>query len=73
MGRYQCHQCYRQFSRSDSLRRQKDSGICQGAQINMSDSDEESFVSARRSYDHENDIFLKHGPDESLEDDEEED
>ena len=72
MGRYQCHQCYREFSRSDSLRRHKDSGICQGAQINMSDSDKESIVSARRSYDHEIDTFYKHDPYESVENDEEE-
>ena len=46
MGRYQCHQCYREFSRSDSLRRHKDSGVCKEAQTNMSDSDEESVASA---------------------------
>ena len=72
MGRYQCHQCYREFSRSDSLRRHKESGICKGAQTNMSDSDEESVMSVRRSYGHGGDIFRKHDPDESIEEDEEE-
>ena len=65
MGRYQCHQCYREFSRSDSLRRHKDSGVCKEAQTNMSDSDEESVVSVRRSYCHGRDIFRKYDPDES--------
>ena len=73
MGRYQCHQCYREFLRSDSLRRHKDSGVCKEAQTNMSDSDEESVVSVRRSYGHGRDIFWKHDPDESVEEDEEED
>ena len=72
MGRYQCLQFYREFSRSDSLRRHKDSGVCKEAQTNMSNSDEESVVSAR-SYGHGRDIFRKHDPDESLEEDEEED
>ena len=67
MGRYQCHQCYREFSRSDSLRRHKDSGVCKEAQTNMSDSDEESVASARRSYTHGRDIFREYGPDESVE------
>ena len=73
MGRYQCHQCYREFSRSDSLRRHNDSGVCKEAQTNMSDSDEESVVSVIRSYGHGRDIFRKHDPDESVEEDEEED
>ena len=73
MGRYQCNQCYREFSRSDSLRRHKDSGVCKEAQANMSESDEESVASARRSYAHERDIFREHDPDESVEEDEEED
>ena len=72
MGRYQCHQCYREFSRSDSLRRHKESGICKEAQTNMSDSDEESVMSVRRSYGHGGDIFRKHDPDELIEEDEEE-
>ena len=72
MGRYQCHQCYREFSRSDSLRRHKDSGVCKEAQTNMSDSDEESVASARRSNAHGRDIFREHDPDESVEEDEEE-
>ena len=72
MGRYQCHQCYREFSRSDSLRRHKDSGVCKEAQTNMSDSDEESVASARRSYAHGRDIFREHDPDETVEEDEEE-
>ena len=72
MGRYQCHQCYREYSRSDSLRRHKDSGVCKEAQTNMTDSDEES-VSVRRSYGHGREIFWKHGPNESVEEDEEED
>ena len=72
MGRYQCHQCYREFSRSDSLRRQKDSGVCKEAQANMSDSDEESVASAIRSNAHGRDIFREHDPDESVEEDEEE-
>ena len=75
MGLYQCHQCYREFPRSDSLRRHKDSGVCKEAQTNMSDSDEESVASARRSYAHGRDIFREHDPDESVveEDEEEED
>ena len=72
MGRYQCHQCYREFPRSDSLRRHKDSGVCKEAQTNMSDSDEESVASARSSYAHGRDIFREHDPDESVEEDEEE-
>ena len=69
---HQSHQCYREFSRSDSLRRHKDSGVCKEAQTNMSDSDEESVASARRSYAHGRDIFREHDPDESVEEDEEE-
>ena len=57
MGRYQCHQCDREFSRPYNLRRHKDSGICRGAQANMLDSDEESFMSERRSLDDGKDIF----------------
>ena len=72
MGRYQCNQCFREFSRSDSLRRHKDSGVCKEAQTNMSDSDEESVASARRSYAHGRDIFREHDPDESVEEEEEE-
>ena len=72
MGRYQCHHCYREFSRSDSLRRHKDSGVCKEAQTNMSDSDEDSVASARRSYAHGRDIFREYDPDESVEEDEEE-
>ena len=72
MGRYQCHQCYREFSRSDSLRRHQYSGVCKEAQTNMSDSDEESVASAGRSYAHGRDIFREHDPDESVEEDEEE-
>ena len=73
MGRYQCNQSYREFSRSDSLRRHKDSGVCKEAQANMSESDKESVASARRSYAHGRDIFREHDPDESVEEDEEED
>ena len=57
MGRYQCHQCDREFSRSYNLRRHKDSGICRGAQAYMLDSDEESVMSERRSLDDGKDIF----------------
>ena len=67
MGRYQCHQCDREFSRSYNLRRHKDSGICRGAEVNMLDSDEESVMSERRSLNDGKDIFRK--PD--LEDEEE--
>ena len=71
MGRYQCHQCDREFSRSYSLRRHKDSGICRSAQANTLDSDEESIMSKRRSLDDGKDIFRK--PDlEDVEVDEEE-
>ena len=59
MGRYQCHHCGREFSRSYSLRRHKDSGICRGTQANMLDSDEESDMSERRSLDDGKDIFRK--------------
>ena len=59
MGRYQCHQCDREFSRSYNLRRHKDSGFCRGAQANMLDSDEESVMSERRSLDDGKDIFRK--------------
>ena len=38
----------------------------------MSESDEESVASARRSYAHGRDIFREHDPDESVEEDEEE-
>ena len=69
MGRYQYHQCDRDFFKSYSLRRHKDSGICRGTQANMLDSDEESVLSERRSLYDEKDIFRK--PD--LEDVEEED
>ena len=72
MGRYQCHQCYREFSRSDSLRRHKDSGVCKEAQTTMSDSDEESVAFGRISNAHGRDIFQEHDPDESVEEDEEE-
>ena len=73
MGRYQCYQCYREVSRSDSLRRHKDSGVCKEAQTNMSDSDEENVASARRSYAHGKDIFREHDPDKSIKEDDEED
>ena len=46
--------------------------MCKEAQTNMSDSDEESVASARRSYAHGRDIFREHEPDESVEEDEEE-
>ena len=71
MGRYQCHQCYREFLRPDSLRRHKDSGVCKEAQTNMSDSDEESVASTSRSYAHGRDIFREHNHDASGEEDEE--
>lgn len=48
MGRYQCSMCYREFARSDSLRRHKSSGVCKAMSetesSQMSDS-EESTVS----------------------------
>ena len=59
MGRYQCHQCDREISRSYSLRRHKDSGICRGTQADMLDSGEESILSERRSSDDGKDIFRK--------------
>ena len=73
MGRYQCHQCDRVFSRSFNLRRHKDSGNCRGAQANMLDSDEESVMSERRSLDDGKDIFRKPDLEDVEEVDEEED
>ena len=43
-----------------------------GAQTNIADGDEESVVSARRSYGHGRDIFRKHYPDDKVEEVEEE-
>ena len=40
MGRYQCPKCYREFSRSDSLRRHTSSGVCKEDSTNMTDSEE---------------------------------
>ena len=59
MGRYQCHQCDREFSRSYSLIRHKDSSICRGTQAYMLDSDEESVLSERTSLDDGKGIFRK--------------
>ena len=73
MGRYQCHQCDREFSRSFNLRRHKDSGNCRGAQANMLDSDEESVMSERRSLDDGKDIFRNPDLEDVEEVDEEED
>ena len=39
-----------EFARSDSLRRHLSSGVCKEDQKEMSESDEESVVSTRRSY-----------------------
>ena len=40
-GSYQCHTCFREFSRSDSLRRHLESGICkQNEQSEDSPSDD---------------------------------
>ena len=54
-------------SRSDSLRKHKDSGVCKEAQTSMSDSDEESVASAKSSYAHGRDIFREYDPDGSVE------
>lgn len=42
MGRYQCQACFREFARSDSLRRHKSSGVCKGT-ATMSDSEQSNI------------------------------
>lgn len=49
MGRYQCHKCFREFARSDSLRRHRSSGVCKEDNTDMSD-DEESVASSSPRY-----------------------
>ena len=39
-GSYQCHTCLREFSRSDSLRRHLESGICKQSEDDPSDDSE---------------------------------
>ena len=68
MGRYQCHKCHREFARSDSLRRHLSSGVCKEDQKDMSESDEESVVSTKRSYGSGEAIFGKYDPDKLVED-----
>ena len=68
MGRYQCHKCHREFARSDNLRRLLSSGVCKEDQKDMSESDEESVVSTKRSYGPGEDIFGKYDPDKLVED-----
>ena len=68
MDRYQCQKCHREFASSDSLRRQLSSGVCKENQNDMSDSDEESVVSKKKSYGPGEDIFGKYDPDEFVED-----
>ena len=67
MGRYQCHKCYREFARSDSLRRHLSSGVCKENQKDMSENDEESVVSTKRSYGPGEDICGKYDPDKLVE------
>ena len=68
MGRYQCHKCHREFAISDRLRRRLSSGVCKEDQKDMSESDEESVVSVKRSYGLGEDIFGKYDPDKLVED-----
>ena len=63
MGRYQCHKCHREFARSDSFRRHILSGVCKEDQNDMSENDEESVVSVKRSYGPGEDIFGKYDRD----------
>ena len=57
MGRYQCPKCYREFSRSDSLRRHASSGVCKEDSTNMTDSEERMDSSSS----HEKPPFRKGG------------
>ena len=68
MGQYLCHKCHREFARSDSLRRHLSNGVCKEDQKDMSESDEESVVSTKRSYGPGEDIFGKYDPDKLAED-----
>ena len=68
MGRYQCHKCYQEFARSDSLRRHLSSGVCKEEQKGMSESDAESVVSTKGTYGSGKDIFGKYYPDKLMED-----
>ena len=52
MGRYQCPKCYREFSRSDSLRRHTSSGVCKEDSTNMTDmTDSEESMDSSSSHD----------------------
>ena len=48
MGRYQCQECLREFTRSDSLRRHKSSGVCKAA-TTMSDTEDSYMSDAQES------------------------
>ena len=62
MGRYQGHKSHREFARSDSLRRHLSSGVCKEELQDMSESDEESVVSTKRTYGSGKGIFGKYDP-----------
>ena len=68
MGQYQCHKCHREFTRSDCLRRHLSSGVCKEDKKDVSESDEKSVVSTKRSYGPGDDIFGKYDPDKLVED-----
>lgn len=61
MGKYQCLKCFREFARSDSLRRHISSGICKGENKDMSDSEESvASSSSEPNDDKKEDIFGKY-------------
>ena len=68
MGRYQCHKCNREFARSSCLRRHLSSCVCKENQKDMSESDQESVVSTKRSYGLGKAIFGKYDTDKLVED-----
>ena len=68
MGRYQCHKCHREFARPNSLGRHLSSGVCKEDQKDTSESDQESVVSTKRSYELGKAVFGKYDPDKLVED-----
>ena len=68
MGQYQCHKCHREFTRSNSLIRHLSRGVCKEGQKDMSESDEESVLSTKRSYGLGKAIFGKYDPGKLVED-----
>ena len=53
-GSYQCHTCFREFSRSDSNRRHLESGICKQNEYDEQSEDDPSETSESQQVDEDN-------------------